>query len=100
VGAQNYYASGQWDFYCDLCGKKSKSSSAVRTWDNRYVCRHHKEVRNPQDFVKGIADDQSTPWSRPGSADTFAPSDGEAIRDTYGDVIVDTSLSPIFDIGS
>lgn len=69
--AQSYFAKGQWNFYCDLCGAKRKSGEGIRTWDNFYVCRSHKEVRNPQDFVRGIRDDQSVPWSRPKAADNF-----------------------------
>ena len=65
AGKADYYASGQWNFTCDLCGAKDKSSDAMLTWNGLYVCKHHKEVRNPQDFLRGIKDDQSVPWSRP-----------------------------------
>lgn len=70
-GSADYYADGQWNFYCDLCGKKEKSGNGVKTWDNFYVCRHHKEVRNPQDFVRGVKDNQTVPWSRPATTDQF-----------------------------
>ena len=61
----NYWADGQWNFYCDLCGRKAKSSDGVKTWDNFQVCKHHKEVRNPQDFLRGIKENMSVPWTRP-----------------------------------
>jgi hypothetical protein len=67
AGKADYYADGQWNFYCDLCGAKTKSGDGVRTWNNLYACRHHKEVRNPQDFLRGIRDNQSVPWTRPTS---------------------------------
>lgn len=35
------------------------------TWQGYYVCKHHKERRNEQDFLRGIADNQSVPWTRP-----------------------------------
>lgn len=73
MGSNNYYAPGQWNFYCDLCGKPGKSSEAVKTWDGFWVCRHHKEERNPQDFLRGVKDNQSVPWSRPQPVDTFVP---------------------------
>ena len=60
-----YYADGQWNITCDLCGKKAKSGDVEKTWDNQYVCKHHKEMRNPQDFLRGIRDNQSVPFSRP-----------------------------------
>lgn len=65
MGKADYYADGQWNFFCDLCGAKAKSGTAMKTWNNLYVCRHHKEIRNPQDFLRGVADNQSVPWSRP-----------------------------------
>lgn len=78
MGSANYFASGQWNFYCDLCGAKRKSSDGVQTWNKLWVCRHHKEVRNPQDFVRGVAEDFKLPWSRPTPPDTFVPWDVEA----------------------
>lgn len=69
----DFYASGQFNFFCDLCGRKQKSARAMFTWNGLYVCKHHKEIRNPQDFLRGVKDDQTTPWSRPEAADTFLP---------------------------
>jgi hypothetical protein len=73
MSQSDYYADGQWNFFCDLCGRKAKSSDGVKTWDNFYVCSYHKEARNPQDFVRGIKDNQSTAWSRVEAPDTFVP---------------------------
>lgn len=73
AGKADFYARGQWNFYCDLCGAKTKSSDGVRTWNNLWVCSHHKEVRNSQDFVRGIKDDQTTPWRRSRTEDQFVP---------------------------
>jgi hypothetical protein len=64
VSDADYYADGQWNFYCDLCGRKQKSNRAMLTWNGLYVCRHHKEVRNPQDFLRGVVDNQTTDWNR------------------------------------
>jgi hypothetical protein len=64
-GKADYYRSGQWNFYCDLCGAKTKASDSMLTWNGLRVCKHHKEVRNPQDFLRGVRDDPSTPWTRP-----------------------------------
>jgi hypothetical protein len=35
------------------------------------VCREDWEPRQPQDFVRGVADQQAVPWSRPEPADRF-----------------------------
>lgn len=75
AGKADFFADGQWNFYCDLCGAKTKSGDSMKTWNNLRVCKHHKEVRNPQDFIRGIKDDQSVPWSRPEpEPDTFVQS--------------------------
>ncbi len=71
AGTADFYADGQWNFYCDLCGRKEKSDNGRKTWDNFYVCARHKEVRNPQDFVRGVKDDQSVPWSRSRPPEVF-----------------------------
>lgn len=65
MGRADFFANGEFNFVCDFCGAKNKSSNAMKTWDNFYVCKHHKEVRNPQDFLRGVKDNQTTPWSRP-----------------------------------
>lgn len=61
----DFFKSGNWNFFCDLCGRKQKSARAMFTWNGLYVCKHHKEIRNPQDFLRGVKDDQTVPWSRP-----------------------------------
>lgn len=71
MGDADYYADGQWNFTCELCGKKAKSSTAMKTWDNRYVCRSHQEIRNPQDFIRGVKDNMAAPWTRPKPVDVF-----------------------------
>ena len=64
MAGKTYFEAGSWNYFCDLCGKKGKSSDARKTWDGHRVCSHHNEVRNPQDFVRGVEDDQSVPWTR------------------------------------
>lgn len=64
TGQADFFSPGNWNFYCDICGAKRKSSEARKTWDGFYVCKEHKEERNPQDFVRGVKDDQSVPWTR------------------------------------
>ena len=99
MGSSDRYADGEWNFFCDLCGRKAKSSQGVKTWDNHYVCRHHKEVRNPQDFVRGVRDSQSVPWTRPEATDTYINSGAQLIRDTNFLPLLDTSGHNIYDKG-
>lgn len=71
MGRADYYADGQWNFFCDFCGAKQKSGRAMKTWNGFYVCKHHREVRNPQDFLRGVRENQSLPWTRPEPTDQF-----------------------------
>jgi hypothetical protein len=36
-------------------------------------CRHDWEIRQPQDFVRGVADTQIAPWTRPEPTDQYLP---------------------------
>lgn len=67
-GSRDYYVHGEWNFICDTCGLKRKSSEMQRLskWDGEfYVCRTCFELPNGQNFVRGIPDKQSVPWARP-----------------------------------
>lgn len=59
------FVSGQWNFYCDLCGAKRKSGESMLTWDGKRVCRKHKEFRNPLDLQRPPLPEQAPSWTRP-----------------------------------
>ncbi len=63
MGSADYFLDGAWNFRCQECGMKLKSTEARRRWDNFIVGPECYEIRNPQDFVRGIPDNQSVPWS-------------------------------------
>lgn len=67
----DFYKSGDWNAICDYCGFKYKFSKLKPTWDGFYICSGCFEVRQPQDFVRGVLDNQSVPESRPDSTPTF-----------------------------
>ena len=67
------FVSGDWKAICDRCGRLFKASQLRDEWDGLKVCEKDWEPRQPQDFVRGVADVQETPWSRPEPADTFLP---------------------------
>ena len=96
MGNADHFARGEWNFYCDLCGAKQKSSYGRKTWDGHYVCAHHKEFRNPQDFVRGVKDNQTVPWTVNASPPTYVAG-GSVIYDTYGNFIADKVGVPIVD---
>jgi hypothetical protein len=71
MGKADYLALGQNNVICDRCGFKFKSSDLHKTWNGLWVCQRDWEPRHPQDFVKGVLDNQRAPLSRPEAPDAF-----------------------------
>jgi hypothetical protein len=72
MGRADYYREGDWNAVCYTCGRKRKASELVRHWQGFYACPEHKDnVRHPQDFVRGIPERQSPPWTQPEPPDVF-----------------------------
>lgn len=75
LGRADYYQDGDWNAACGLCGRKRKASEmkiippGVPGAGLR-MCPEHNYERNPQDFVRGIPDRLTPPWTQP-SVDTF-----------------------------
>jgi hypothetical protein len=70
-GFSDYYAHGENNVICDRCGNKYKASQLRKEWDNFMVCSECWEPRQPQDFVRGRADQQVPPYSRPEQEDDY-----------------------------
>ena len=64
-GRSDYLALGEWNLACSMCGRKRKSSELVKNWQGQMRCPEHNEARHPQDFVRGVTDDMSVPYSQP-----------------------------------
>lgn len=64
-GEADYYSDGDFNAYCSMCGRKRKASTMEKNWQGLYRCPQHNEARQPQDFVRGVKDDTSVPWSQP-----------------------------------
>jgi len=65
MGRSDFLKRGDWNVICDRCGMKRKSSECRLTWDNLYACNQCWTPRHPQDFVRGVSDDQTVPIARP-----------------------------------
>ena len=59
------YDKGDWAVLCDVCGRKFRASQLKQRWDGLKVDDACWEPRQPQDFVRGVADYQAPPWTRP-----------------------------------
>lgn len=67
----NYFSSGDYNVVCYECGAKRKGSMLLRHWQGYYVCPEHWEMRQPQDFVRGVPENMTPPWSQPAPSDVF-----------------------------
>ena len=43
---------------CQICGRKYKASQLRKRWDGFLACKDDWHPRQPQDFVRGIKDNQ------------------------------------------
>lgn len=64
-GQADYLALGDYNATCSMCGRKRKASTMVKNWQGMFRCPEHNEPRHPQDFVRGVQDIQTVPWSQP-----------------------------------
>lgn len=56
---------------CEFSGFKVPVDELVRNWDGAMVHYRFVDRRNPQDFVRGVRDDQTLKVSRPEAPDVF-----------------------------
>lgn len=71
MGSKDYFLGGSWNARCDICDFKFKAHELRKRWDGLMVCAKDWEPRQPQDFVRGVRDQQPLPWSRPGAKPIF-----------------------------
>ena len=67
------YINGDWNAICDVCGRKFKNTLLKQRWDGLMCCPQDWEIRQPQDFVRGVPDPQLVPWVRDEATDSFIP---------------------------
>jgi hypothetical protein len=60
----DYLALGDWNANCSICGQKFKASELKKHWQGQWRCARDWEPRQPQDFVRGIAEAQTPPWTQ------------------------------------
>lgn len=64
------FEPGQWNVCCDRCGQEFKARQLRLEWTNLRVCYGAGtngcwQARNTQEKVRGKADRQAPPWTRP-----------------------------------
>lgn len=103
-----HYVPG--DFYrmCDRTGFKVRAGRTQKEWTGMIVRGQSWERRHPQDFVRGVRDDQTVPMPRPRQVDLFiAQSSQGAGIEVYGDLpglpgttfLVENQMGPSYNTG-
>lgn len=71
MSTPQFFDNGSNNVICDVCGRQYRSFQLFKRWDGLMVCQGDWEPRQPQDFVRGVADKMVPPYTRPESSDTF-----------------------------
>lgn len=71
MGRADYYLDGSNNVICDQCGRKFKVKDVKKQWDGLWTCKRCWDYRNPQEYLRGIPDNQAPLLSRPEAPDTF-----------------------------
>lgn len=70
-GPYDYFKGGDFNAVCDICSFKYKGSMMKKRWDGFMCCDRCWESRQSQDFVRGVVDNMTPPWTRPNQGDEF-----------------------------
>lgn len=71
MGRADFYSDGTNNTICDTCGRKFKAYSLKKQWDGIWACKRCFDYRHPQEFLRGVPDNQAPELSRPEATDTF-----------------------------
>lgn len=86
MGADKHYRPGSFYRICDRTGFATRAEDTQMEWNGLIVSRRVFEARQPQDFVKGVSDNQTVPYARPRQPNTFVGSSTAANFQVYGDL--------------
>jgi len=67
----SYYAPGDHNAVCDVCGWEFKRSQMLKRWDGALCCRQDWEPRHPLDSIKARTERQDVKDARPEPVDYF-----------------------------
>ena len=65
MGRADYWEPKGWNMLCQVCGFKYKNVDMKERWDGVWCCPEDWELRQPQDFVRGVADPMAVPYTAP-----------------------------------
>lgn len=71
MGTERFYKPGSFYRIDDRTGFAFRSERTRKEWQGLIVSDRVWEARHPQDFVKGVQDNQTVPYARPRQPNTF-----------------------------
>ena len=86
MGTKRHYKPGSFYRICDRTGFAVRAEDTQMEWNNLIVDKRVWEVRQPQDFVKGIPDNQTVPYARPRSPNLASGATISAEFEVLGDL--------------
>lgn len=86
MGTEKFYKPGSFYRICDRTGFATRAERTSKEWNNLIVRDDVWEARQPQDFVKGVDDNQTVPQARPRQPNVFLGSGVGALFQVYGDL--------------
>ena len=84
MGTELYYKTGSFYRIDDRTGFATRAENTQREWQGLIVSKRVWEVRQPQDFVRGVNDIQTVPYPRPRQTNVFVGAN-VAQFEVYGD---------------
>lgn len=97
MGTKKHFRMGSFYRICDRTGFATRAEDTQMEWNNLIVDRRVFESRQPQDFVRGVSDNQTVPYARPRSPNVFVGSSTLAQFQVYGGTYPST-LATAFEI--
>lgn len=95
-----FYKPGDNYVIDDQSGFRVRAEDARIQWNGLLVDKVRWEARNPQDFVKGVWDNQNVDDPRPVAPATFVPYPSYLLTDQNGNLITDQFGMPIIQGGT
>jgi hypothetical protein len=90
------YDKGDWNAICDVCGRKYKASLLKQRWDGLMCCPQDWEIRQPQDFVRGVPDPQLVPFVRDEPSDSFIDIVITSFNTFFSNVVASMSMVIVY----
>lgn len=86
MGTEHFYKPGSFYRIDDRTGFAVRAERTQKEWQGLIVDRRVYEARHPQDFVKGVFDNQTVPNARPRSPNPAVGTSLTAQFEVYGDL--------------